>query len=182
MNELNTKYIITRNENGEVLKHHGIDGQKWGQRNGPPYPLDYDDHSAKEKKSNPKSLIDGDSKTGKKSGKIKEFAKKHKKGIVIGTVVTGAAVGAGIALGARYIDKKKKEYKETALSDWVHAWTVRNKGANFGDEAYYGKYKRDFDRTYDRIKKMKYRDLASYINATEIHRNGGFPVSPKGLL
>ena len=24
----------------EILKHHGIDGQKWGVRNGPPYPLD----------------------------------------------------------------------------------------------------------------------------------------------
>jgi len=58
MNELNTKYVVTRNENGGILKHHGIDGQKWGQRNGPPYPLDYDDHSAKEKKNNPKSEID----------------------------------------------------------------------------------------------------------------------------
>lgn len=24
----------------EILKHHGIDGQKWGVRNGPPYPLE----------------------------------------------------------------------------------------------------------------------------------------------
>ena len=24
----------------EVLIHHGIDGQKWGVRNGPPYPLE----------------------------------------------------------------------------------------------------------------------------------------------
>ena len=24
----------------EILEHHGIDGQKWGVRNGPPYPLD----------------------------------------------------------------------------------------------------------------------------------------------
>ena len=24
---------------GNYLSHHGIDGQKWGQRNGPPYPL-----------------------------------------------------------------------------------------------------------------------------------------------
>lgn len=23
-----------------VLIHHGIQGQKWGKRNGPPYPLD----------------------------------------------------------------------------------------------------------------------------------------------
>lgn len=24
----------------EILEHHGIDGQKWGVRNGPPYPLE----------------------------------------------------------------------------------------------------------------------------------------------
>ena len=34
------------------LKHHGILGQKWGKRNGPPYPLDAEDHSAAEKKAN----------------------------------------------------------------------------------------------------------------------------------
>lgn len=34
----------------EYLAHHGILGQKWGQRNGPPYPLDYKAHSAAEKK------------------------------------------------------------------------------------------------------------------------------------
>lgn len=33
------------------LKHHGILGQKWGKRNGPPYPLDASDHSAREKKA-----------------------------------------------------------------------------------------------------------------------------------
>lgn len=34
------------------LAHHGIEGQKWGKRNGPPYPLDPEDHSAAEKKAN----------------------------------------------------------------------------------------------------------------------------------
>ena len=34
-----------------ILIHHGIDGQKWGQRNGPPYPLDPSkDYSPREKK------------------------------------------------------------------------------------------------------------------------------------
>lgn len=33
------------------LKHHGIVGQKWGKRNGPPYPLDDSDLSYAEKKA-----------------------------------------------------------------------------------------------------------------------------------
>lgn len=33
------------------LQHHGIKGQKWGKRNGPPYPIPYDKHSAAEKKA-----------------------------------------------------------------------------------------------------------------------------------
>lgn len=40
-----------KNQNGEWLQHHGILGQKWGKRNGPPYPLDASDHSASEKKA-----------------------------------------------------------------------------------------------------------------------------------
>lgn len=39
---------VTYDEN--YLQHHGIKGQKWGDRNGPPYPLDADDHSSAEKK------------------------------------------------------------------------------------------------------------------------------------
>ena len=52
----------SRNPSSEyVLIHHGIAGQKWGKRNGPPYPLDYNDHSAAEKK--------GDYRFGGKSDK-----------------------------------------------------------------------------------------------------------------
>lgn len=32
--------IMTAGFSEGILKHHGIDGQKWGVRNGPPYPLE----------------------------------------------------------------------------------------------------------------------------------------------
>lgn len=35
--------------NSTYLIHHGIKNQKWGDRNGPPYPLSASDHSAAEK-------------------------------------------------------------------------------------------------------------------------------------
>lgn len=38
------------------LIHYGIRGQKWGKRNGPPYPLDPEDRSEKEKDLNQKGI------------------------------------------------------------------------------------------------------------------------------
>ena len=37
--------------NKKYIAHHGILGQKWGKRNGPPYPLDPEDHSSSEKQA-----------------------------------------------------------------------------------------------------------------------------------
>lgn len=34
------------------LVHHGILGQKWGKKNGPPYPIPAGEHSSAEKKAN----------------------------------------------------------------------------------------------------------------------------------
>lgn len=49
MSEKLTNYVAIRNEDA-TIKHHGIAGQKWGERNGPPYPLAYEAHSSLEKK------------------------------------------------------------------------------------------------------------------------------------
>lgn len=40
------------------LYHHGILGQRWGVRNGPPYPLGNSDHSASERKAGWKMSLD----------------------------------------------------------------------------------------------------------------------------
>ena len=54
------------------ITHHGILGQKWGKRQGPPYPLDGSDHSAAEQKAGWKNSLD------KKASRI---AKKYDKKI-----------------------------------------------------------------------------------------------------
>lgn len=42
------------------LSHHGIPGQKWGKKNGPPYPLNYTDLSEEEKgKAKSKAIREG---------------------------------------------------------------------------------------------------------------------------
>ena len=40
------------------LEHHGIKGQRWGTRNGPPYPLSYQAHDQRERRANPTSRLD----------------------------------------------------------------------------------------------------------------------------
>lgn len=58
------------------LEHHGILKQKWGHRNGPPYPLGSGDHSSAEKQA----ASDAGIKVGKSSGKGSiEKVKKAKK-------------------------------------------------------------------------------------------------------
>ena len=55
--------MVYINEFGQIccddyLAHHGVLGQKWGRRNGPPYPLDEKSHSATEKKAGWKKSLD----------------------------------------------------------------------------------------------------------------------------
>ncbi len=92
-----------------VLIHHGIEGQKWGQQNGPPYPLDYEDHSAAEKKMNPKSELDNYNGPQKKS-----FVQRHKKALIAGGIIAAVAIAAGVA----YCNKNKKN-KSLALVEGV---------------------------------------------------------------
>lgn len=73
------------------LYHHGIRGQRWGRKNGPPYPLDASDHSAAERKAGwTKSLASVAKATGKGVAKaaratghgVKVAAKGTKKALI----------------------------------------------------------------------------------------------------
>lgn len=66
------EYQSTPNFYNEYISHHGVLNQKWGVRNGPPYPLGSD-------KSTGKRLKKGDSGTGSISKKAKKLDKEMKK-------------------------------------------------------------------------------------------------------
>lgn len=61
------------------LMHHGILGMKWGQQNGPPYPLDAKDHSAAEKKAGWMKSLKAKSEAKKKEKKRKAALEKARK-------------------------------------------------------------------------------------------------------
>lgn len=63
------------------LVHHGIRGQRWGQRNGPPYPLSGRDYSATEKKWMGHKSSRANSKTNKQ-----HFDRTLEKGTTIATL------------------------------------------------------------------------------------------------
>ena len=115
MNEIENNY----------LEHHGILNQKWGKRNGPPYPLDRDAHSAAEKKTLSKSLSGGrneemyDRKAKKKEAKsyTKELNKKDK-----ALAYEKREAREALEKYGRY-DKKisKKEAKGKEVSDKLRA-------------------------------------------------------------
>ena len=91
------------------LYHHGIRGMSWGKRNGPPYPLGFSAHSAKEKRLNPKSTIDG---KPEESSKHKGLSKEAKTAIVI----TGAVVVAGITAYGVYKYKKVSGFNVSIIA------------------------------------------------------------------
>lgn len=85
------------------IKHHGILGQKWGKKNGPPYPLDAEDHSQREKKAGWRKSLD--------KGSNSESKKKMLK-IGAAVAVTGLA-----AYGAYKLSGKAKLVKDIQIVD-----------------------------------------------------------------
>lgn len=61
------------------LSHHGILGQKWGKRNGPPYPLDNSDHSSSDRKAGWKKSLEANIEANKRIKRAQSAASLEKK-------------------------------------------------------------------------------------------------------
>lgn len=59
------------------LYHHGILGQRWGKKNGPPYPLSAKDHSASEKKAGWRKSLDSNGELEEKKKAYKQAKKEY---------------------------------------------------------------------------------------------------------
>lgn len=78
----------------EILIHHGIPGQKWGVRNGPPYPLNDSTVSSSEKLASKKKTLDSNEKKQDNKATANDhvsLTSAQKKMITVG--VAAAAVG-----------------------------------------------------------------------------------------
>lgn len=91
----------SRNDFRDYLAHHGIRGMKWGKRNGPPYPLDYDAHSKAEKR-----LMDANKKTVASSGTVDRL--KYK------------ATQALVKMGLKKVDASMQSFGEHPFLDFVN--------------------------------------------------------------
>lgn len=89
----------------DFLRHHGILGQRWGKKNGPPYPLGSSNHSALEKKAGWRKSLDkpsGSSHTKSKVSKSSDdsdkegvhLTDKQKKALKIGAAAVAASLAA----------------------------------------------------------------------------------------
>jgi len=133
MYDENAIYEVEENE--DELYHHGILGQKWGHRNGPPYPLHVSAHSPSEKAAGYKKSLGGGRNTGlyernrtksaksrvsnasKSSGRVtKQGSSTKRKGLtdkqkkIARNVAIGAATAAAVA-GGIYLYKSGKGKK-----------------------------------------------------------------------
>lgn len=61
----------------DELYHHGILGQRWGKKNGPPYPLSAKDHSASEKKAGWRKSLDSNGELEEKKKAYKQAKKEY---------------------------------------------------------------------------------------------------------
>lgn len=97
--------VITTND----LCHHGIKGQKWGKRNGPPYPLDASDKSASEKRLSANNKIN---KVSKNNSSKAGFSEE-----IISTVASMALSSLAVVSCAKLLNKADIKKCDKKLKD-----------------------------------------------------------------
>ena len=167
------------------LEHHGILNQKWGRRNGPPYPLDKEDHSAAEKKTLSKSFSGKrheemyDRKTNsnaqlsekeknKISKKYQKLASKSQKEVVNTSNYVKGYNQAVNKINNGLIDKYNSDYEKKLKKAGIDT----EKYDYSDDEKYFAGYQKMFDdvfnKEYNQVLAEAYRNNKNYKKAKEL--------------
>ena len=179
-------WYVRKLDSKNELYHHGIKGQKWGDKNGPPYPLGASNHSSTEKKQGSRGWSKeakrelgnkNGNKTGNKTKKKSGLTDKQKKYIKIGAavVVTALATYGGYKLYESgkldgLIGKGKEALGKTYIPNDVKAAMNSMKDDYFEPAAGLFDYKQISKLTSNEIKAIHdytsspyYRDVNEYL-------------------
>lgn len=151
-------YYIQKRPYSSEMYHHGIKGQKWGKRNGPPYPLSDSDHSASEKKAGWKKSLNGDKEQSPKNRR--GLTDKQKKWIKIGAAAAVTALAVG---GAVYMAKTGQFKNLSSIGEEAAKNIMANPYLAAGEQkvtAKVGKVIGDIDRDMVRSINSQYRGTA----------------------
>lgn len=86
-------YKITSDE----IKHHGIDGMHWGERNGPPYPLSREKHNKVVRSSKSEKRAERGKKLAREGYTVRELKKDRNLGYTR-SILGAATVGTALSL------------------------------------------------------------------------------------